>query len=497
MRDLNVTSLTVHLRTAVSSRPMCVLVAFFALAFAANNLANAQGHAQAPPASGPRPPGMAPPMMGGPQRQPGTIPGAAIPGSATGGRGPAPEFNFNPDKLPDNYVPPAVKDPVMEIDNPLPDEVDKLKKDLAKYQTTMRTARSSDADKVLIRNGLRYRLALMSLKDNRLALSKLHEDLLRDLNSAAVAPDVAKASTVKDFRQLVMQELLSQVAPLLTSDPTLKTTQNFYFRLHLVILLGEMNITEENTKLAMKLEAYAPVCEPLLNVITDPKQPEAVKIAAVNGLVRVLRLGNVSTQVRAKVAEGLVAELKNKKAYSWYQMRLAGALSFVDVDLDQARAPSVAILRAILADDDRTWAVRAEAAKSLGRVPLPTTVNAPTVTRDVATFALKLSKAAQQAPPQNATDPKWRSEFFKVYLAFQPLDAGDMMADKKNKAGLLNNPAATAKPAYDLSVPLVAGILHGQRLTVQAVQTLEAYVSPPPAQTEIKSPSPMEIGKKQ
>ncbi|MBS0204950.1 MAG: hypothetical protein JSS49_18740 [Planctomycetes bacterium] len=493
MRDLNVTSLTVHLRNAAPSRPTCVLIAFFALAVTLDNLADAQVHSQAPPGGPPGArPGMMPPGMMPGGRQP---TGAPIPGSATGGRGPAPEFKFDPDKLPDNYVPPAVKDPVMEIDNPLTDDLDKLKKDLAKYGTSMRTARSTDADKVLIRNGLRYRLALMTLKDNRVSLSKLHDDLLRDLNSAALAPDVAKASNVRDFRQLVLRELLSQVTPLLTSDPDLKTTQNFYVRMHLVILLGELNITEENTKLALTQEAYAPVCEPLLNVVTDPRQPEAIKIVAVNGLVRVLRLGNVTTQVRSKIAEGLVAELKNKKAYSWYQMRLAGALAFVDVDLDQSRAPSVAILRAILADDERTWAVRAEAAKSLGRVHLPTTVNPPVVTQDIAAFALKLAKAAQQAPPQNARDPKWRSEFFKVYLAFQPLDATDLMADKKGKAGLLNNPAANAKPAYNLIVPLVAGILHGQRLTVQAVQTLEAYVTPAPAQTEIKPPSPMEVGK--
>ena len=150
--------------------------------------------------------------------------------------------------------------------------------------------------------------------------------------------------------------------------------------------------------------------------------------------------------------------------------------------MDQARKPYVVdILMSIMADDERAWSVRAEAAKSLGRVTLPPAVNPITVTRAVAEFALKLARAAQQAPQQKPDDPKWKSEFIKVYLAFQPLDANDMTANKSSKGGLLNNAAAAAKPAYDLVIPLVQAILRGQRLTAQQVQTLGAYVNPNPA----------------
>jgi hypothetical protein len=238
-----------------------------------------------------------------------------------------------------------------------------------------------------------------------------------------------------------------------------------------------------------------------VKVILDPKQPEAVKVAAVNGLVRILRLGSPNVGLRTKVAEAIVAELKRKDTHPWYQMRLAGALSVVDIDLDQAKKPFVVdILKAILADPDadtdkvngRTWAVKAEAAKSLGRVPLPAAANPPSVTRAVAVFALTLAKAAQQKPQSKAEDPKWKSEFIKVYLAFQQLDDKDLMADKKTKSGLMNNPAAAAKSAYDLIVPMVAAILHGQRLTVQQVQNLEAYVGPiiqQPAQSTTTTPN--------
>jgi hypothetical protein len=410
---------------------------------------------------------MGPGMPGQPVQN---IPGQANPNAL---KGPPKELKIDSESLPPGFAPPANRDAIMDIDQPLAmkDEIDKLKKDVAKYQTTLRTARSTEPDKALIRNGIRYRLALMCLHQNRLELSKLHDDLLRDLASAAVAPDQSTAANVKAFRQLVMQEVVRQAVPLLT-------TQNFYVRLHIAMLLGELNLTEENTKLALKLEPFAPACEPLVQVILATDQPEGVKVVAVNGLGRILRLGNPNVTIRTKVAQALVSELKNKDSHSWYQMRLATALATVDVDLDQGKPFVVDVLKDVLADDARTWTVRAEAARSLGRVPIPSAANPPAVVRAVAEFTLKLAKAAQQAPQTKGDESKWKGEFFKVYLAFQPLDANDLTADRKSKAGLLNNLAAGAKPAYDRIVPLVAAILNAQRLTVQQVQALEDWLNP-------------------
>jgi len=471
-----VTSLPVRKRTAISLRVTC-----FAAVFATCGSATwvfGQGHNQplpggprgvmAPPAGGFNPGGFNPAGPGG-QVQDRWVPGKAIPG----GKGPAPEININPDKLPDGFKPPGSRDEMMDIDRPLvaADEFEKLKKEFSKLGTVLRTARSTDADKTIIKNGIRYRLALLCLLKNRPELSKHRDDLMRDLTAAASAPENPKPAEVKAFRQFVMQEVVNQAAPLLQ-------TQNFYVRLHVAILLGELNLTEENTRLGSKVESFTPACEPLVQSIMDPKQPAAVKVAAVNSIVRLLKNGTASFQVRTKIAEAFVAELKNKDSHTWYQMRLAGALAAVDIDgLDASRKPYVVdVLKDVMLDDTRDWTVRAEAAKSLGRVPLPPVVNPPTVTRAVAEFALKLSKAAQSKPD----DPKWKGGFIKVYLAFQQLDANDMMANKTTKAGLLNNAAAAAKTAYDLIVPLVAAVLHGQRLTPQQVQTLETWVSPTP-----------------
>lgn len=421
----------------------------------------------------------------------GPIPGQADPNAAAG---PFQELKIDPVKLPDGFTPPPVKSEIMELDDPLlqKDELDKLRKDLSKYQQVLRNARaSSDADKALLKMGLKYRLGMMCLKENRQQLAKNHEDLLKELNSIASAPEL-NASTVKSFRQLVLQELLSQASPLLT-------TQNFYVRLHIALLIGELNLTEESARQGLKLEAFTPGLEELIKVITDDMQPDAVKVVAVNGIVRLMKLGNPPFPLRTAVAQALVSQMGLKTGHPWYQMRLAGALSIVDVNTDQAGKPFVVnVLTSVLADPARTFAVRAEAAKSLGRVPLPSSVKASDVTQAVAAFALQLAKAAQQSPQQK-DDPRWKGEFIRVYLAFQQLDANDLLADKKSKAGLLNNSQAAAKPAYDLIVPLVAAILHGKRLTVPQVQSLEGWVAgqtPNGAKSpsEPKSTEPVTVG---
>ena len=489
VRDLNVIPIFALVRFAISTRhSSAVVLLTAALCLFSSTSAHGQhgqtppagGHGQTPPMSGPGPRGFGPGST-----NPGAFGrgGAPVPGAAaqpsTAPRGPAQELKIDPTTLPEGFAPPSEKDPIMEIDRPLvpQDELNKLKQGLAKYQQALRKALSKDEDKALIRNGIRYRLALMCQRENRLELGKMREDFLRELNSAATTMDFPKADTAREFRRFVMQEVVTQASPLLE-------TQNFHVRLQIAILLGELDLTDDTPKLGLKQEAFFQANVPLVKALNDPAQPEAIKVTVVNGLFRILRLGNPDVVARTNIANALVAALKNKKLHPWLQMRLVGALAAVDIQLDQQQKPFVVnALLEILNDPDpqRRWYVKAQAAKSLGRVPLPAAADPPSVTKAIAAFALKLAKAAQQDPQSQPDDPKWKNEFIKLYLAFMPLDGADLMADKKSKAGLLNNPAAQAKAAYDLIVPLVVAILQGQRLTAQQIQVLEAWVLQNPA----------------
>ena len=382
----------------------------------------------------------------------------------------------NPDSetLPADYVPPKEKDPLIDLDMPiaLPDELVKLKNEDGKFQPALNKALSDEASKTVIRNGIRYRLAQMCQAENFKTenLHKLYDmrvKLRSYLNNAGSAAKELKPDDLKKFRLFVMQEFVKQATPLLEN--------NLYVRQQVVFLMGELELVQEDAKKAIAVEAFTPAFDPLVKTILDPKQPESVKLPAVMALARILKIGTPNVNDRTRIAEAMIAELAKPGTHWWYQMRLAGALGAVA--LGELKQPIVVTaLKDVVSDSKRAWTVRAEAAKALGRVPLPPTSDPPSVVRAIADLALQLAKAAQQKPE----DPQWKTAFSKVYLAFMPLDDKDKDATKNGKAGLLNSATASgsAKAPYSLIVPVVSTILKGQRLTAVQLSALEAWLKP-------------------
>ena len=392
----------------------------------------------------------------------------------------------NPDSetLPADYAPPKEIDKSLEISTPIatPEDVAKLKKEFGKFQPVLNKALSDDASKEVIRNGIRYFLAQMCQADNHKTenLPKLYElrvklrSALNNAGSAAAAAQQIKPDDLKKFRLFVMQEFVKQATPLLEN--------NLYVRQQVVFLMGELELVQEGR--GVSVEAFTPAFDPLVKTILDPKQPESVKLPAVMALTRILKIGTPPVNDRTRIAEAMIAELAKPGTHWWYQMRLAGALGAVA--LDQLKQPIVVTaLKDVVSDPKRAWTVRAEAAKSLGRVPLPPASNPPSVVVAVADLALQLAKAAQKKPE----DPQWKTAFSKVYLAFVPLDAKDTDA-LKGKAGLSNNVvvSGSARTAYAVIVPMVSTILKDQRLTAAQLSALEAWLkaaggqgNPPPA----------------
>ncbi len=399
----------------------------------------------------------------------------------------------NPDSetLPADYAPPKEQD--QRLTNPmpiaLPDELEKLKKEFGKFQPVLNKAQSDEAGKTVIRNGIRYFMAQMCQEENLKTenLHKLYElrvklrSSLNNAGSAAAAAKDIKPDDLRKFRLFVMQEFVRQATPLLEN--------NLYVRQQVVFLMGELELVQDGR--GVSVEAFTPAFDPLVKTILDPKQPESVKLPAVMALTRILKIGTPPVNDRTRIAEALIAELAKPGTHWWYQMRLAGALGAVALgDLKQPIV--VTALKDVVGDPKRTWTVRAEAAKSLGRIPLPPASSPPSVVLAIADLTLQLAKAAQQKPE----DPQWKTAFSKIYLAFVPLDDKDKDA-LKGKAGLLNNVvvAGSAKAAYAVIVPMVSASLKDQRLTAAQLSALEAWLksaggqgNPPPADPPKEAP---------
>lgn len=375
--------------------------------------------------------------------------------------------------LPANFQPPPAPPEMMTLEAPLLTEAqqDNWKKIRSRYSSLVRGSSdlSSAADKKLLEEGLTYRLYIMTLKD-QLDQRELHDRRL-DLTSTDLqtAGKLLKPQDVRKFRQTIMETIVRLTEPLLQN--------NFYVRLQAVTLLGELDLIAEDTPRNLKHETYTPACELLVKVLNDPQQPEAVKIAAARSIIRLLRYGPAGVELRHKVATTLVAEFNRPETHFWYQMRLAEALSTIDIALDlQTRKPIMVIaLQNAVRDTKRDVRVRAEAARSLGRIPLDAQVDISALMRDIMELAQQMAAAQQQNPEQ----PVWKQVFFDLYLAFHHLDAADKNADKKTDGGLLNNPSssALAKQTYPMIVPLVNDVLNDRQIKAPDVQKVQEWLT--------------------
>ena len=320
------------------------------------------------------------------------------------------------------------------------EDLTKLKQDIPAYERVLSTAGMTEADQELIRRGIRYRLGMICQKVNA---PSYYADFQRDLHS--IDNKAGNRDAVAAFHQRVLTEVIAQIAPLM------KTQNQLYARLQLTQLLGELNHASDLVMPDEPAKPFEPAAPLLIQILATPQEPLAIKVSAVNGLRRILHNCELDAAVLVKAAETLVNELKDQAKHDWYQSRVIQTLAVLDLSKSSLgnHALVVDVLKSVLADEKRDRTVRAEAARSLGRVQIPPSIDAATVTKAIVEFANKTLADAVVT-----TNVK-----LKIYQAFQPLNNQDLMADKKSKAGLLNNPSADARAAYDELMPrLRAGL---------------------------------------
>lgn len=398
--------------------------------------------------------------------------------------------------LPPNYEPPRDPPPEMLFEKHIltPDELKRInpRQFQNKYLKRLRAGDlKSDAAKGEALDGIRYRLNELTIRDNLKRLAELRTRFTGsggDLYQAGRLMD--KADKVKEFRRELLNLVIKEVEPLFEN--------NYYVRVQAALILGELNLVEEDAAAKIPREAFAPAAVPLTKVLLDPNQPEGVKIVCVLSLVRILQIGNPNVQEKRDIALALVSELTRPpdQTTPWYQRRLAEALGYVDVALDLNRAPFVFnALTSVLNDPDRASKTRMQAAWSLGRIPLDPQVDIPKMVVDVASLGKELAQV-QAAQPKNQN---LRSCALLLYLAFQAKDNTDRGAKgakgENNLGGLLNDKATVgiAKDAYQQVLPIVREIIAGKTIPPERVQDLDKWLK---SHGYVDKPGANQIGKK-
>jgi hypothetical protein len=323
---------------------------------------------------------------------------------------------------------------------------------LAQYQSILQAGDfSKETDKQLVSDILRWKLSVLTRKEDREKATKNRQEIYRDLSFFP---------SNKTSPRIVRKVMLKQVA-----EEAPKLFQyHFIARLNAAILLADLadiNETDQEGKVAAV--PCTKGAAPLLELVKDSKQLTAVRVWGVNGLVRLAVLPELTTLLRNQLVETLVDQMKGSaKEHDWYQFRLAeglGRLTVIQNSEKHAVVPQALAL--VLVDTSRPWLVRAEAAQSLGRLPYE---SAPPI--DLGLLAYETARLAQQMTEAYNKEPKlaiWRLGFMKVYGAFKPLDDGDPNV-KRGFLMQIEKPALashkrTVQEAFDVVLPLVAKVV--------------------------------------
>ena len=363
----------------------------------------------------------------------------------------------DPEWLPPSFQPLPEPPAIMELEQPIAttDELAKLKKDFgSRFTKALREADLSASGKQVIAGGLRYRLAEMTLRDKRKLLPDLHKTLMREITTGIGSPN-KKEADIESATQFVYQELLRQAPELLVN--------NFYVRLHAVLILSELDYAPSYALLLQVIEAK--------DIAEDPVngQPQAIKIAAMQGLIRILKYSVPAPPVKDRgiMAVAIVNQLEKPENHWWFQLRLIEGLRNMTVSIDTANNKPFVIeaLLAVMKDPQRAWAVRAKACYAIGRVPVPAVVKPDDLVTAVADCALQMANAAQAKP----NNPIWKGCFWDLYLSFKPDGSKDkdgkdkdLDAERKVLGGLLARFRPVAQPAYDVIVPICSGVIQGK-----------------------------------
>ena len=240
----------------------------------------------------------------------------------------------------------------------------------------MRAALNNDT-RELMKKIAKYDVYRMTMEKYHQQIATIREELFLDISSAAMS--VKNEADRDQFRRVFLQEVRDRAVELLDG--------NYHVRINAAITLWQMNLRDAVPPRTPPVP-FELTFKPLMDIVRNDSQPDAVKLIAVNGLNRLSLAGSLSTTDRIDAATALITEIKRPKTHFVYQERLVQALSRIDLAVDRDdRAFIVQMLTEVVADNGRHWLVRSEAAKGLGRAKWDRRINAQKVVYEIVHLA--------------------------------------------------------------------------------------------------------------
>ncbi len=387
--------------------------------------------------------------------------------------------------LPPGYQIPPEHLPDIDIVKELPVPVKKDAKDPAwrahseqmrKYNALLPKGNFSDAkaDRDVLRYGIKHKLAKMT---QRSILFPSDEDREKVLKAQAEEKRIEVPETIEKDRDDILKDVKETNAfnggmevrdaflDILCEEAVKLYDNNFYVRFNVALILSSLNNRDEDRVKMIPEEPCFRAIKALLELVNDPKQHPMYKVHPVIDLAKICRHKNCKPEDRFAIIESLINQMGlAKKLPEWYGWRVAESLAQLGEPNDRTRQPVVVdALVKVLKDPEYTYRIRAQAANSLGRIPLEGYRKAD----EIAVEMLRLGEQMALDYEKTPTNPRWKLYFALVYLGFQPKDA----AERTEKKGLLGQ--VESKPvlagtktvvteAYQNFLPLAQNVLGGK-----------------------------------
>lgn len=382
---------------------------------------------------------------------------------------PMPMPQAEPMGLPADYKPPRAIPPVMDHNKELTtDAQDQSMRTELERQDKYKTAVFGSADasakgKAIVDKWAKWRMNQLTLKSNHKRLHQVRDEIVYDISLAGNSSRVNRKQA-EEFRNYLCDQVTQRATELLDN--------NFHVRLNAVIILAQLNLTDESKDIPE--QAYGKAAIPLITVINTPtgggvdEQLEAVKIQAAIGLGRInllappadLAISVQGQNLRNLIANTLIAQLQDPKTNSWYQMRLCESLASIDLINDVTSGLPIIVkqLSEVLADREREFCVRARAARSLGRCVLPPGVNTEKLVFQIVLLEHEMALAYQKRP----NEYYWMDCFLDVYFAFRPVtDTENQLYGSKRLPGLSQkNLGNLVREGYQQILPITNHVIN-------------------------------------
>lgn len=406
--------------------------------------------------------------------------------------------------------------PEMEIDNELYSDGDetKFRKDWEKkFLDALKSSSLTDDEKKALDAGAKYHIYRFTMK-------KYREEEAPPKKEERPATPATKAATPKDrlpdLRKKLLDLIKLSAKTPVTREYFLKQLtercgelldNNFVVRQNIILLLGTLSSSYPPPGKPIEPTPYDPAYAVLLKVIKDDKQHEILKVDALIGLLRICKLGLPlpdanNDRKRAEIAMALVPELARKNTHWWYQARLAECLGAAGVTYDSGNKANPLVLQTlaeVVADDQRNFQARIEAAKAIGRLPLDNQINIAPVVHHIVNLGYQIVQAHNANPKKQP----WGNYFFTLqpqlgfglYYAFRSESGTARVLGGKRKPGLLEALPATkeVKDAYEQIVLMTLHFIDnpGKQMTEAQVKSIQEWLKlRVPANNRITAGSP-------